>query len=132
VLRASLLAALPGRPAPSDGEDNNKLPNITADTAADINNSYINNSNADSNADNNNNNKNSYGNAEKDTIEPITGIRLHPVKKTIAVVVGNAHTCKRCHIPSPDPNNESNTPAPTTQAKHPRAARSRHLAGKVS
>jgi hypothetical protein len=55
ALRASLLAAVPECPASLDNEDNNKLPNLTADTAADIEDNYINNSNADSNNANNNN-----------------------------------------------------------------------------
>jgi hypothetical protein len=50
-----LLAAVPECPASLDNKDNNKLPNLTADTAANIKDNYINNSNTDSNDANNNN-----------------------------------------------------------------------------
>jgi hypothetical protein len=47
--------AVPECPASLDDEDNNKLPNPTADTAANVEDNHINNSNADSNDANNNN-----------------------------------------------------------------------------
>jgi hypothetical protein len=128
-----LLAALPERPAPSDDEDNNKMPNPTADTAADIDDNHIENSNANSNdANNNDNNNNGNKSADKDTIAPIPGIGLRPVDKTVAVVVDNAYTRKQRHVASPDLNNESDTTTPTSQAKHARAAPNPRPAGKVS
>jgi hypothetical protein len=133
VLRASLLVAVPEYPASLDDEDNNKLPNLTTDTAADIKDNHINNSNANSNdTNNNNNNNNSNESADKDTIALITRIGLHPVKKTIAVVVDNTYTCKQYHVASPDLNNKSNTTTPISQAKHARTAPNPRLAGKVS
>ncbi|KAL4766691.1 hypothetical protein BDW60DRAFT_212739 [Aspergillus nidulans var. acristatus] len=138
ALRASLLAALPERPAPSDGEDN-KLLNPTADTAADIDNNHINNSNVDSNGNNNtnsntdknNNSNNGNKSADKDIIALVTRIRLCPVYKTIVVVVDNTYTRKRRHVASPDLNNESDTTAATSPAKHTRAAPNPCLVGKL-
>jgi hypothetical protein len=133
VLQASLLVAVPECPASLDDEDNNKLPNLTIDTAANIKNNHINNSNANSNnTNNNNNNNNSNKSADKDTITPITRIRLYPVKKTVTVVVDNTYTCKQHHVASPDLNNKSNTTIPTSQAKHACTVPNPHLAGKVS
>jgi hypothetical protein len=128
-----LLAALPERPAPLDDEDNNKMPNLTADTAANIDDNHIKNSNANSNdANNNNNNNNGNESADEDTIAPITRIGLRPVEKTVAVVVDNANTCKRRHVASLDLNNESDTAAPTSRAKHARVVPNTRPAGKVS
>jgi hypothetical protein len=128
-----LLVAVPECPASLDDEDNNKLPNLTTDTAADIEDNHIDNSNANSNDTNNNdNNNNSNESADKDTIAPITGIGLHPVKKTVAVVVDNAYTCKQRHVASPDLNNKSDTTTPTSRAKHARTAPNPRPAGKVS
>jgi hypothetical protein len=128
-----LLAAVPEYLASLDNEDNNKLPNLTADTAADVEDNHINNSNADSNdANNNDNNNNGNESADEDTIAPITGIGLCPVEKTVAVVVDNANTRKRRHVASPDLNNESDTAAPTSRAKHARVVPNTRPAGKVS
>jgi hypothetical protein len=133
ALQASLLVAVPEYPASLDDEDNNKLPNPTIDTAADIKDNYINNSNANSNDTNNNdNNNNSNKSADKDTITPITRIRLYPVKKTIMVVVDNTYTCKQYYVASPDLNNKSNTTTLTSQAKHARTVPNPCPAGKVS
>jgi hypothetical protein len=55
ALQASLLAAIPEYLASLDDEDNNKLPNLTADTATNVEDNHINNSNANSNDANNNN-----------------------------------------------------------------------------
>jgi hypothetical protein len=128
-----LLVAVPECPASLDDEDNNKLLNLTTDTAADIKDNHIDNSNANSNDTNNNdNNSNSNGSTDKDIIALITGIGLCPVYKTVMMVVDNAYTCKQRHVASPDLNNKSNTTTPTSRAKHARAAPNPRLAGKVS
>ncbi|KAL3428581.1 hypothetical protein BDV09DRAFT_201456 [Aspergillus tetrazonus] len=119
VLQASLMTALPQRPAPSDGMDELVIAKSAADADNSHNNNNNNNSNNSQDADSNNSqdadsdhNSNSDQNQQKpiikttddhnadnqhiDTIsnsdEPsslIMGIGLHPISKPVSIVVNN-------------------------------------------